>query len=224
MICFLCKKPFIPPLNFSSLFNVQLLKCNNCIQTLEKVEQGCPNCGKRDEETLCDDCNYWETKGLSIPNKSLFYYNDFSKSLIEQIKYYGDLKVIRGFRNDLLQTVRQHFRNSSTITIPVPMHPDKLKKRGFNQAEKIADLLPFKQFNCFRKQVNITQSKRSRRERLASTNDFIIDNPELVMPYINRKVIIVDDIYTTGSTVHQLAHQLIQIGFKKIESLTLFRS
>lgn len=118
------------------------------------------------------------------------------------------------------------FLKSYDIIMPVPIHKKRKKERGYNQSEiiakKIAQNVPNLEFinDCLIKKVNtVAQSSLNKWQRIANVkNVYIINNTQKIK---NKKVIIFDDIYTTGNTVNECAKILKQANANKILVLTI---
>jgi ComF family protein len=124
-------------------------------------------------------------------------------------------------------TVLQDFEIPDII-LPVPLHKKRLRKRGFNQAL----LLALEIFSNDRKKIVVNLLKRQadtasqtslsgieRRKNLR--NAFRVDNPSKV---VGLNALIVDDVFTTGSTVNECAIVLKAAGAKRVDVLTLCRA
>lgn len=222
MICALCHQQYNIAFSYSILFTSVASKfCDSCNKKLERVIKGCPYCFKKGTIAICDDCNLWKSKDSLIQHHTVYYYNDYAKEIINLIKYNGDISKITAFEYDVRQALKSYSRKKYYI-VPVPIHHDKYELRGFNQAKVISDLLPFKQLQLFKKTVNITQSKRNKMERINAKDDFSLLNPHINLE--GYHIIIIDDIYTTGSTIQQLVNLLKPKRVKEIISFSLFRS
>ena len=98
--------------------------------------------------------------------------------------------------------------DQNTILLPVPLHKNRQKERGYNQSEKIAEGiaavtgLPVVTDAVIRTFANTTQTHKTSAERLVSTYDIFKVCKNL--PY-NTHIILVDDVFTTGSTLESLA-------------------
>ena len=111
------------------------------------------------------------------------------------------------------------------VIVPVPLHPKKRKKRGYNQsfwiAKGIADALnkPIIAENLFRKTYTSTQTRKNRFERWMNVEGIfeIKDSKE----FENIHVLLVDDVITTGSTLEACAFPLLQIAETKVSIATL---
>ncbi|MCF8302678.1 MAG: ComF family protein [Bacteroidales bacterium] len=146
---------------------------------------------------------------VPVENASACYY--FSKGgkvqhLIHQLKYQGRRSI-----GEYLGTYYGHklrasgFYSDIDVIIPVPLHPKKLKKRGYNQSVIIADGLaegmyvPVKTRTLIRKIASSTQTKKSKYERWENVKDiFGVNNAETLE---GKHILLVDDVITTGSTL-----------------------
>ncbi|MCK5857226.1 MAG: ComF family protein [Bacteroidales bacterium] len=136
--------------------------------------------------------------------------------LIHQFKYKGFREIgvyIGALLGKLLQESNRF--TDIDIIIPVPLHKSKLRKRGFNQSELFARGLEKTMKavviddNLYRKIASSTQTKKSRWERYKNVNDiFGIRDASL---FENKKLLLVDDVITTGSTIEACASILNQI-------------
>ncbi len=118
---------------------------------------------------------------------------------------------------------------SQSIIVPIPLHPSRLRDRGFNQSELIArELIKTRGgglcTDVLRKQVATQpQSKLDqwdKRERNVR-GSFIIANPELVK---GRDIILLDDVWTSGATMNEAARLLKAAGAKKIIALVVAKA
>ncbi|MET3682998.1 competence protein ComFC [Alkalibacillus flavidus] len=190
-----------------------------------------------DTPVLCQDCQTWTAHFKEDPltrNISLYRYTPFTQDIINRFKYRGDYEIINAFQPAIQSAYQTHFQpkprrtlklkshqrqpQSPTI-IPIPLHPDRQQDRLFNQAEAIA-----RQINqpinttILTRHDNTKQSKKSRHERLASHNPFTLNESP------PDHILLIDDLYTTGTTLRQAAAFLKQYGAKSVESFTLIRS
>ena len=159
---------------------------------------------------------------------SYFYYSKggVAQQLIAEIKYRGnrDLGEWIGcyIAKDMIPS---GFFQGIDYLAPVPLHRSKEKKRGFNQAEKIAlgisqaTKIPMETGNVYREKANTTQTKKGLFERWRNTqNLFNLKDTKL---FKNRHILLIDDVLTTGSTLEALAQSLLKSEGIKISILTL---
>jgi competence protein ComFC len=174
---------------------------------------------------LCLDCERGESQEINFLNKnrSVYLYNDFMKEMIARFKFRGDAELAHGFRFPMLEIYRKHFR--SYLIVPIPLSEERLKERCFNQAQLLAEQLPGKVVPVLVRPVHSSkQSKKSRRERLSMTENPFMINPQFNKPVNGEKILLIDDIYTTGTTVRQAANALQALNPELVCSLTLARA
>ncbi len=158
--------------------------------------------------------------------KSLGIFDDYYQKLIHRFKY--DKKILLGKRlaQSLGQVVAQDedFANCELL-IPVPLHPARYRERGFNQSEVLAEgvsramNLPLAKEILKRKKSTKDQTYLNVKQRAENVRDaFVVTQPEKIN---DKKVILVDDVITTGATLNECAKMLQKVGAKKIFAVTL---
>jgi ComF family protein len=204
----------------------------------------CCSCGvslHRHEQVLCISCihtlpkSHWHHQ-IENPLVKLFWgrlpvfsaaaYYLFRKGgnvqrLLHNLKYknmpeIGE-RVGELYANELLESA--HFVSVNQI-IPVPLHPKKLKLRGYNQAECFANGLAVPlgaevlNNHLLRIENTDTQTKKSRYARWENVSEvFTLHEPEKLQ---NSHILLVDDVITTGSTIEACARVLLDNGVNKI--------
>jgi ComF family protein len=159
---------------------------------------------------------------------SYFAYNKGSnyQHLIHFIKYKGlkELGFETGLRfGHVLKNTA--FFGDADIIVPVPLHPEKEKQRGYNQSEWIARGLgtsmhkPVSVNNLVRKVHTSTQTRKNRFERWENVdNIFEITNPD---EFAGKLVLLTDDVVTTGSTLEACVSGLLKISDTRVSIATL---
>ena len=146
-----------------------------------------------------------------------FQKDSITQTLIHQLKYKGN-RDLGYFLGELMgKTIKNssRFRHLEGI-VPLPLHPVKLKKRGYNQAEILANgiasilEIPVYKENLIRKKYAESQTTRSNRnERWQNVlESFTINQPEELT---NKNILLIDDVITTGATLDAAATVLSQI-------------
>lgn len=210
--------------------------------------QVCPACGNLltyNEETICISCRYLLPKTLYEKNPdnplSQYFLGQvdfhavtaeffFSKTgkvqhLLHQLKYQGNKDA--GFF--LGQQIGESIKNTELFQnidylVPIPLHPKKEYLRGYNQSYIIAQgvedktKIPIIKDCLYRKVFTSTQTKKSREERWENVKDiFDIKNDNLL---INKHILLIDDVLTTGATLLAAGKVLSKIPNIKISAAT----
>ena len=148
------------------------------------------------------------------------------KPIIHSLKYYNNKEIGillgRMFACDLLES---DFLDTVDLIVPVPLHPKKLKNRGYNQSEIIAKgisdktSIPISTGNLVRLINNPTQTKRTKTQRWDNVRGiFKVIEPML---FENKHILLVDDVITTGSTIEACGIALQRCNQLKISIATL---
>lgn len=198
----------------------------------------CGFCGKINSEYLCKKCeiklqNLKATKEINkIKNQEYTYhiyaysYKEAIRSKIIDYKFNDKPEISNTFVKLLLNNKKIcGFLENYDIMIPVPMYPKKQIQRGYNQAELIAKKLAKELAIYYEKDVlykhkqTKTQSSLDKKSRQSNVKDAY--NCENKQKINGKKVILFDDIYTTGSTAKECSKILKQAGAKEIVVLTI---
>jgi competence protein ComFC len=209
------------------------LLCKACNGKLELIKgEICRICGRSfslfpeqyRQGDCCNDCIRWEEddewSGILVKNHALYVYNDFLKEVIAKLKYRGDAEIIKAFHPPMKRLVKKY--DSKHIVVPIPLSKERNYERGFNQAELLArEISSNVQLLLKRSTHEQKQSKKNRQERMKKReNPFEIEETTIIK---GVNILLVDDIYTTGSTLRYAAKALINAGARSVSSLTIGR-
>ena len=158
---------------------------------------------------LCASC-----RGASFSfahNQAAFAYADVVRDVIHDMKFRNSRAAAQGLGAMLAECIRD-FHGADFLT-PVPMHPQKQRKRGFNQAEELARALSEKYHipiaPALLRTVNTPpQSGLSYRGRIHNMRGVFRINPKVEVK--NKNICLIDDIYTTGATLNSCAETLMK--------------
>lgn len=191
--------------------------CEVCGRMLDKME------GKYREGERCLDCVKWEEneewKGLLQQNRSLYVYNDWMKEVVASYKFRGDHQLAEIFRRKWQKKYRMYYKPYEVI-VPIPLSAERLYERGFNQSAVLAQLLQKPVHDIMARHHHEKQSKKTKQERLKTGQLFFLKEK---INLHGKKVLLIDDIYTTGTTLRYAAKALKEAGAEVVSSLTLVR-
>jgi len=146
--------------------------------------------------------------------------------VIHHLKYSKLYKVGVEFGELLAQKIKQESDVVYDAIIPVPIHKAKKRERGYNQSTFIAKGVskvlnyPVKEDLIIRAKYTESQTKMNAKQRVANVKG-IYELPKDKSFYINKTFLIVDDVFTTGSTINSMANELLNNGAKRIDCATL---
>jgi ComF family protein len=204
-----------------------------CPDCLEKIKitgvKVCPIC-KQDSEncSVCHDCrDRSDLDGLWVLSD---YEDRLVQGAIKAIKY----DYICELSGCLGRLAEKYFAGllldqEKTFLLPVPLHRRRYLERGFNQSEIIARelsqvlRLPLAEPLLIRQKYLPAQAKLSRAERINNIKSAFIYNKKFSSVDKQTKLILVDDVYTTGATMQECAKILRNEGFKSVWGLVIAR-
>lgn len=192
---------------------------------LEKFEEYREGYGKVEEKKIeymrckfCENKNFYFDRAISC-----IEYCDKSKVLVLSLKYYGNTYMSR-YIAQVMRDKLEFEQLSADYIIPVPLHKKRMRIRGFNQAEKIASYLSectnIPIIDCVKRNRNTKRlyalNKFQREKELKNAFEVKVDSEEI----IGKRIILVDDIFTTGTTVNEISKKLKIYGVDEIIVLT----
>lgn len=205
--------------------------CSNCFSQLELNKRFyCVFCKKETAYSqICLNCK--DKTALKAVFVIANYNNELLQELLHNLKYnfveeisdnLSDLMVKSLERNNLFSAWQ--INKANTIITAVPLHKKRYLARGFNQsdllAERLSDHYHLPKKDLLSRQRNtLSQVSLSRQERQTNLNDaFLFNNQEADK---NKKILLIDDVVTTGSTLAECAKVLAAQGFKDIYGLVI---
>lgn len=209
----------------------------------------CPACQASlvaNERIICSDCSYnlpytnFHLKADNVVAQqfygkinveaayALYYFTKGGKvqNLMHHFKYMG-MRQIGNLLGNMAgaQLIENPVFNTVDLIIPVPLHKSRLKERGYNQSTCFANGLTQKlnaiveDNNLQRAVATATQTHKSRFARFENMQDvFVVKQPERL---INKHVLLVDDIVTTGSTLEACGIELLKVPGLKLSIATI---
>lgn len=198
--------------------------CPECEKKLRPIgHPRCYKCGKPIEEgEYCKDCQ--KHTHIFDQGRGIFVYDGIMRRSVTRYKYYGCREYGDFYAKALYRYARKELNQwKPDLIVPVPIHKSKERLRGFNQAAYLAERL-----SCYtgipvdtelvQKVVKtISQKKLNAMQRRKN-----LEKAFLVTKNIRGKdILVIDDVYTTGSTIDAMAGCLRKRGAKNIYFLTV---
>ena len=219
------------PMNLGDQFRraMQRHLCSACVRLFTTADPPvCTCCGlifksRQGENHLCGDC-LASQKAFGMA-RAAGVYDQSLMSVIHAYKYDGKVQLAGPLSALMAAVYALHWGAGDVdLVLPVPLHPARLRKRGFNQAWLLIrswgnsaahDILR-------RTRRTLPQTGLGRRERLKNVKGaFAVKNPAAVK---NKRILLVDDGYTTGATVQECARALKACRAARVDILTVGRA
>lgn len=207
--------------------------CSNCEAALPWISAPvCALCGAPLPVGVAGTCEVCSDSNPAFrAGRSALQYDGAVCPVLKAWKYRGQRyydPLLREWMCHFARTLPASRYGSLDALIPIPLHPDRLRWRGFNQAALLAMPLagqwelPVWQGALVRTRPTPPQQRtRSRKDRLNNLHGaFLVPDPALIA---GRRLCLIDDVATTGATLHACAQALRQAGARSITFLTLAR-
>ena len=220
MKCLLCGQTMETVLTFRSLLlmkNDDSCLCSDCDSTFKRIgEDHCPNCMKTDLSTKCQDCQFWCKEGVEVSHRAIFIYNQAMKDFFSRYKFDGDFLLRKVFASVLSEELKKYKGYQFVV---IPLSPERLLERGFNQVEGLVEAAGFSYLDLIEKREERASSSKSRSERLETEFPFFVKSGVS----IPKKILLIDDIYTTGTTINRVKKLLEEVGAEDVKTFSLVR-
>ena len=198
--------------------------CLSCIAKLPRISPPlCHLCGLPSQGLKCPDCSRQKPAfdGLRSP----FCFDKLVREVIHQFKYHNIRCLAEPLAIELVKYMQQN-PLPSELVVPVPLHPYRLRKRGYNQSELVARymgrMLGLKvDTKSLRRIVNTKSQAMLEKALLRHKNmkDAFVSSS----PVQGKKILLVDDVSTSGSTLNSCASALKKAGAASVWGLTIAR-
>ena len=194
--------------------NIKGAKCKKCCDFLFNAR-----------EKICYSCS----EGLFVfgKNVSIYYYeNHLIKNLIHMFKF--DKRKSAG--RDIARFIEKSLKEEISllipdVIIPVPLSKKSKRQRGYNQVEYILNRCNIEYINVLKRAKHDTSqsmlSYTDRRENIKGQFEIIKSMENIVK---DKRILVIDDIFTTGSTINEISKVLLEAGASEVDSLTFFRA
>ena len=220
MKCLLCGQTMKAVLTFSSLLllkNDDSCLCLDCESTFERIgEECCSSCMKTEASTKCQDCQFWCKEGIEVSHRAIFTYNQAMKNFFSRYKFDGDFLLRKVFASVLSEELKKYKEYQFVV---IPLSHDRYADRGFNQVEGLVEAAGFAYLDLLEKREERASSSKNRSERLATELPFFVKSGVT----IPKKILLIDDIYTTGTTINRVKKLLEEAGAEDVKTFSLVR-
>ena len=220
MICLLCAQHLNKNLTFGELLFLKKEEstlCLACYSSFEMIgEEHCPNCHKKGVSISCKDCQVWCKEGIEVSHEAIFSYNQAMKDFFNRYKFDGDYMLRKVFATILSENLKKYKGYDFVL---IPLSPERYAKRGFNQVAGLIEAAGLSHLDILGKREEKASSSKNRSERLATELPFFIKEDSR----IPKKILLIDDIYTTGSTVNRVKSMLENAGAEEVKTFSLVR-
>ena len=200
--------------------------CYDCLHSLPFIDNACLRCGAQisdNNENICLNCKinnfYFDIA------RAVFKYENAIVSAIHRFKYANEKYLYEPFGKFLSNYLASWNINFDFIT-SIPLHPLKEKSRAFNQSKLIAKVvsnnynIPY--MDMLEKIVNnASQASLPLKDRKNNVKDVFKTIPSIKRVIKDKNILLIDDVFTSGSTVNEASKMLRQAGVNKIYVLTL---
>jgi len=194
--------------------------CSSCRDDLKVAQHACRHCAiplVTQGDLICGDCQ--QTKPIFDTAYSYAAYKPPLDRLIQQFKFHQNLSVGRTLGILMARDIQQRGLDKPDVLLPVPLHPLRLRQRGYNQALEMARpvaanlKLPLDFTSCRRQKMTTEQSGLNANSRISNIKNAF----NIGANFQGKRVAIIDDVMTTGSTVNELSSQLKKAGAERVD-------
>lgn len=210
--------------------------CPKCILTVKEVTQICPVC--ENPSPFGQTHSFCLTKTSPDGLFSFFVYEGVIKDAIHKLKY----KFITDLEKDLwriikkslfqkgeeIKVLNKFINQEKPVVVPIPLYWYKEHCRGFNQSLLIGERfagsfrLAIMDKLLVRKKNSVSQTKLTQKEREQNVKGIFFVSPNILTSY-PPNILLIDDVWTTGSTMKEAIRVLKEAGVKKVWGLTVAR-
>ncbi len=203
--------------------------CSRCLDRLPSNDLACIRCAlplpeKSPQGFLCGRCSRQEPPFQRII--APWRYEGELAELVHQLKFHRKLAVGRSLGILLARRVKRRSEPFPQVVLPVPLHPEQLRERGFNHAAELAYAvsrelqLPWSTRLLRKQRPTRSQHQLDRKARLANLKNAF----HFLNAHRYRHVAVVDDVVTTGATATEVARTLREAGVERVEIWAVART
>ncbi|MBQ4084981.1 MAG: ComF family protein [Clostridia bacterium] len=197
--------------------------CPECEEAMEELKMEdreiCPRCGMERKGGRCRNCEDWPDDAVQIARYCYGYAYPID-ACVMKMKYTGVYRMTEWMGERMAELLEQGAFGRIDLLVPVPMHPSRLRERGRNHAqclaEEISRINGVPVFNGLGRSVNTKQQARlkgdERRRALQGAFSLDTDAGQIA----GKRIVLIDDVITTGTTVNSCAKILYANGAERV--------
>lgn len=199
--------------------------CRFHIKTIAAHEAICPVC----EKSAIGGSTHPRCKGRYTPDglTVFFHYDGAIRSAIKTLKY----RLVTDLAEEFISLIQNSLLVNNSVLIPIPLHPSRLRERGFNQAEILGRLLSKKLNITMRTDIlkrareTVPQAEIERRkDRMENMkNVFVCNDVFHKQAERYKNILLFDDVFTTGTTMREATSVLKRAGARWVWCVTMAR-
>lgn len=193
--------------------------CTSCQTDIPYIpKHTCPHCGgETDRAGFCDSC----LKPYAFESACMAFPFEEVRDAIHLFKYEGGIAIGKGLGKlmaEYLLAEHEELLVKTDVMLAVPLHPAKEKRRGFNQTHILCERISaetgliFQREGLIRNRDTISQSTLSPEER----KDNLKDAFHVTADFVGKRILLVDDVFTTGHTCNECARALYRAGAAEV--------
>lgn len=215
-VCTICKQ-------------VGAVLCPSCLNSIPRIHSSfCMRCGSLHiQNGVCIDCTYHPLRLNGLRATSV--YQDPLRSCIHALKYEGNIRLAEPLGVLLAETYTIHAFHADVL-VPMPLHADRQRERGYNQGQLLAEVcakyvhVPVNANIVRRHRATVAQASLKAAERQHNVAGAFLCSPEFTTgALMGRTIVIIDDVCTTGATLEACAAPLFAAGAQAVWGLVLAR-
>lgn len=210
----------------------QAALCSGCFGKLRPISKPyCPVLGIPFEVSIGPDARSAEAIADPPPferARSAVLYNEVAQAIVARMKY-GDRPELAGFCARLMLPAGADLWADQPVLVPVPLHPWRQLERRYNQSTELARALSrltglsveptlVRRARKTRQQVGLSRDARQR-----NVSGAFAPHPDILVRLKGRRIVLVDDVITTGATVKAIARALNRAGVHKVDVISFAR-
>lgn len=195
----------------------QKKRCSQCASICDAIKTTCNNCQKQTpafDKTICIDC-----------------YGGPLTNAVHDYKYKHQVAIAKGLVDTWVEIHGcDHLKHHADLLIPVPMSSQKLHQRGFNQSWELCKWFS-KKFKIqtsssvvYRRHLESNQVQATRNERIKRLETVFYINQIEIETIKNTRIVLVDDVMTTGATLSTIAKLLKDFGAQRVDNWVILRT